>query len=53
MRYDKEQIDQWLTEWEQTGKSISNTVMWKPLTRAHFTIGVARKGNLLVINERP
>ncbi|MBK8828529.1 MAG: hypothetical protein IPO26_18065 [Saprospiraceae bacterium] len=30
MRYDKEQIDQWQTEWEQSGQSISKYCDGKP-----------------------
>ncbi|MBK7634634.1 MAG: hypothetical protein IPJ13_10315 [Saprospiraceae bacterium] len=47
MRYDKEQIDRWLTEWEQSGQSISKYCDGKPFDKStFFTIGVARKGNL-------
>jgi hypothetical protein len=36
MRYDKEQIDQWLTEWEQSNESISAFCAGKPFEKSTF-----------------
>jgi len=36
MRYVKEQIDQWISEWEQSGKSISTYCLDKPFDKSTF-----------------
>ncbi len=36
MRYDKEQIDQWITDWEQCGQSISKYCEGKPFDKSTF-----------------
>ncbi|MBK9737072.1 MAG: hypothetical protein IPO92_19810 [Saprospiraceae bacterium] len=46
MRYAKEQIDQWISEWNQSGQSIIKYCEGSPLTRVHFIIGV--KAHLVI-----
>ena len=36
MRYDKKQIDQWITEWEQSGLSIIKYCTGKPFDKSTF-----------------
>lgn len=36
MRYSKEQIDQWITEWEQSGQSIYHFCKDKPFDKSTF-----------------
>lgn len=36
MRYDKKQIDQWITQWEQSGLSISKYCDGKPFDKSTF-----------------
>lgn len=36
MRYDKEQIDHWISEWEQSSESISAFCAGKPFEKSTF-----------------
>ena len=36
MRYDKEQIGQWISEWEQSGQSIKKFCEEKPFDKSSF-----------------
>ncbi|MBK9962861.1 MAG: hypothetical protein IPP06_16510 [Saprospiraceae bacterium] len=40
MRYTKEQIDQWISEWNQSGQSIIKYCEGKPFDKSTFIIGV-------------
>ncbi len=51
MRYDKEQIDQWLTEWEQSGQSISKYCDGKPFDKSTFYNWRSKERKPSVINE--